>query len=339
MFRNLIFDWSGTLVDDLGPVIEATNAVFARHGLPLFDREQFRRRFRLPYVEFYDEHLPGVPMGELEDCFRAAFANARSQVTIMPHAREKLAWCGARGIRAFVLTSMDPGAFHAQLEAFGLRDAFEATYSGVIDKRHMIHRILATHGLDPAQTAFVGDMIHDVETARHGGLASVAVLTGYNHPEVLATARPDLTVPDLAALRELMERSLRMEANGGSGVTPDDRIHVRDLRVRARVGVPDAERAVPQDLAINLVLTPERGFDALGDDLAATVDYHAVVTRVENIVAARPRKLIETLADDIARQLLAEFPLRVVEVGIDKFILPQTRAVGVQVRRERVPNC
>ena len=69
----------------------------------------------------------------------------------------------------------------------------------------MIHQILATHQLDPHQTAFVGDMTHDVETARHGGIFSIAVLTGYNHAEVLAAVRPDLTVPDLRALRELLD--------------------------------------------------------------------------------------------------------------------------------------
>ena len=337
MFRNLIFDWSGTLVDDLGPVIEATNVVFAGHGLKPFDREGFRRHFRLPYVDFYGEHLPGVPMAELEACFRAAFARAKSAVTVLPHAREKLAWCEARGIRAFVLTSMDPDAFQAQLVGFGLEGAFEATYAGVVDKREMIHRILATHGLDPAHTAFVGDMIHDVETARHGGVASVAVLTGYTHPEVLALARPDLTVPDLAVLRELMERSWRSVTTSGV-LAPGpsaDRIQVQALRVNASVGVPDEERAVPQELSIDLVLEPCRSFEGLADNLAATVDYHAVVLRVEEIVAARPRKLLETLAVDIARQLLDDYPLRAVEVSIDKFILPRTRAVGVRVRRER----
>jgi len=340
MFRNLIFDWSGTLVDDLGPVIEATNAVFARHGLAPFGREEFRRRFRLPYVDFYDEHLPGVPLGELEACFRTAFAQAKSAVTVLPHAREKLAWCAAHGIRAFVLTSMDTPAFRRQLAAFGLEGAFEATYAGVVDKREMIHRILANHCLDPAHTALVGDMIHDVETARHGGVASVAVLTGYTHPEVLALARPDLTVPDLAALRALMERSVPTPAAMGTH-PPDpriDRIHVRALHAWGLVGVPDAERAKPQELCIDLLLEPWRGFDSLADDLAATVDYHAVVLRVEEIVVARPRKLVETLALDIARQLLADFPLRAVEVGIDKFILPRTQAVGVRVRREARPR-
>lgn len=206
MFRNLIFDWSGTLVDDLGPVIDATNAVMASYGKESFDRESFRLRFRLPYREFYDEILPGVPLEELEERFRPAFHESTSPVTVLPHAREKLEWCAQRGIRCFVLSSMDDTAFRRQLAAFGFEGFFEATYAGVLDKRDMIHRLLETHRLDPAETAFVGDMTHDVETARHGGVASIAVLTGYTHPEPLAAVRPDLTVPDLGVLRALLGR-------------------------------------------------------------------------------------------------------------------------------------
>lgn len=206
MFRNLIFDWSGTLVDDLGPVIEATNAVLGKYAISALDREGFRRAFRLPYREFYAELLPDIPLDELESHFRPAFDNAVTPVTVLPHAREKLEWCSALGIRCFVLTSMDTLAFERQMDDFGFRKHFEATYSGVQDKREVIHRILETHHLDPAETAFVGDMTHDVETARHGGISSIAVLTGYNHAEILAGVRPDLTVPDLGVLRALLDR-------------------------------------------------------------------------------------------------------------------------------------
>ncbi|MBC8126962.1 MAG: HAD hydrolase-like protein [Gloeobacteraceae cyanobacterium ES-bin-144] len=206
MFRNLIFDWSGTLVDDLGPVIEATNAVLRIYSVPPMDRESFRRSFRLPYREFYTDILPHVPLEELEAHFRPAFDAAITPVTILPHAREKLEWCAALGIRTFVLTSMDSLAFKRQLLDFGLQDLFVATYSGVLDKREIIHQILETHHLDPSETAFVGDMTHDVETARHGGISSIAVLTGYNHPEILAAVRPDITVPDLGVLRSLLDR-------------------------------------------------------------------------------------------------------------------------------------
>lgn len=206
MFRNLIFDWSGTLVDDLPPVLEATNHVFSIYGVAPLDREAFRLRFKLPYREFYEEILPGVPLDELEVHFRQAFAASTAPVTILPHAREKLEWCRQQGIRCFVLTSMDSEAFAKQLVDLQLAEFFEATYSGVLDKRERILGILEAHRLEPTESAFVGDMTHDIDTARHGCMTSIAVLTGYTHAGALAAARPDLTVPDLDVLRRLLDR-------------------------------------------------------------------------------------------------------------------------------------
>jgi phosphoglycolate phosphatase len=268
MFRNLIFDWSGTLVDDLGPVIEATNAVLGKYAIAPLDREEFRRAFRLPYQDFYAEQLPGIPLEELEAHFRPAFDAAITPVTVLPHAREKLEWCTALGIRAFVLTSMDSLAFERQMDDFGLRHHFEATYSGVLDKREIIHQILQTHELNPAETAFVGDMTHDVETARHGGISSIAVLTGYNHAEILAAVRPDITVPDLGVLRGLLDRRRgvsRPIATVGA-LIHDGAGHVLVVRTHKwgdRWGIPGGkiERGEPSITALRREILEETGIE------------------------------------------------------------------------------
>ncbi len=287
MFRNLIFDWSGTLVDDLGPVIEATNAVLANYDVAPLDREGFRRAFRLPYRDFYTELLPDVPLEELEAHFRPAFDAAVTPVTVLPFAREKLDWCAALGVRTFVLTSMDTPAFERQMDAFGLRGHFEATYSGVLDKREIIHRILADHGLDPRETAFVGDMTHDVETARHGGISSIAVLTGYNHAEVLAAVRPDITVPDLGVLRGLFERDRARERpvatvaallHDGSGNV----LVVRTEKWGNRWGVPGGkiERGEPAEDALRREIREETALEiseirfALVQDCIDSPEFH-----------------------------------------------------------------
>jgi phosphoglycolate phosphatase len=209
MFANYIFDWSGTLVDDMGPTLEATNAVFAVHGRPAMDREAFRENFRLPYSEFYEEHIPHVSLAELETDFRRAFADSQVPVTVLPHAREILEWCQSQGIRCFILTSMDSATFQTQLDELSLRHFFEATYSGVIDKREMIGSILDNHQLEPRRTLYFGDMVHDIVTAKHGGVASVALLTGYTHHHVLQDAEPDWLVEDFAAFRRISELSAR----------------------------------------------------------------------------------------------------------------------------------
>ncbi|YCM46227.1 HAD family hydrolase [Verrucomicrobiaceae bacterium 227] len=207
-YTSLLFDWSGTLVDDLPPTLHATNEVLLKYGVPAMDREEFRLRFRLPYPEFYEEVLPGVPIADLEGIFRSSFNQSPVRVTVLPHAREMLAWCREHGIRCFVLSSMDVGLFTEQAHEFGLHDHFEAIYAGVIDKRHRIGGILEDHGLELSKTAFVGDMVHDIETARHGGVDAIAVTTGYDPVARLTGTAPSHLFNHLGDFREWLERSL-----------------------------------------------------------------------------------------------------------------------------------
>jgi len=99
--------------------------------------------------------------------------------------------------------------------------------------------------------------------------------------------------------------------------------------------VPDDERSAAQRLTVSLVLEPIRDFLALEDRIENTVDYFALTEFVKAFSLARPRRLIETLAEEIAAELLARFPLRAVEIELRKFILPDTQFVAIRIRRER----
>ena len=79
MFKNLIFDWSGTLVDDLALTLDASNYVFSQYGKPCMDRDEFRAEFQLPYPDYYARVLPQADLNELEDHFR--YASQFSQMT------------------------------------------------------------------------------------------------------------------------------------------------------------------------------------------------------------------------------------------------------------------
>ncbi len=115
-------------------------------------------------------------------------------------------------------------------------------------------------------------------------------------------------------------------------------IVIKGLRFMAHVGVPDAEIAHAQELLADIVFVPLTSFQDLGDEIAATVDYDAAACRAAAIAVEKPRRLIETLAEDIACGLLEEFPARSVAVEIRKFILPQTEYVAVRCLRERRPQ-
>jgi phosphoglycolate phosphatase-like HAD superfamily hydrolase len=204
MLRNLLLDWSGTLADDLGPVLKATNAIFRDFGRRELTLEEFRQHFRLPFTEFYAEFLPEATLEGLETLYMRFFAGLNDEVELLPGAREFLDFCRRSGRRIFLLSTIKATHFDAQAGRLGVRDAFDHPYVEIMDKREKIREILATHDLDPAETAFVGDMVHDIETARHGGVTSVAVLTGFDPLEKLASAKPDVIVTGLPVLQALL---------------------------------------------------------------------------------------------------------------------------------------
>jgi phosphoglycolate phosphatase len=207
VIRNIIFDWSGTLVDDLPAVLKASNFVLAQAGKPEMTLNEFRAEFSLPFTNFYNRHTPDVPMPQLEEWFHSEFKRAQSSVCELPHARTFLEFCRKNNLRLFLLSTVHHDHFLAQCRVTGFDTFLEKPYTGVWDKRKKIHEILRENRLLRGETLFIGDMEHDIETARHGGVHSCAVLTGYNTVEQLRAAKPDLIVEHLSELRDVLEKN------------------------------------------------------------------------------------------------------------------------------------
>jgi dihydroneopterin aldolase len=115
-----------------------------------------------------------------------------------------------------------------------------------------------------------------------------------------------------------------------------DLIRIVDLEVRTRIGVPEEERAEPQRLLVSLEMEVAGvAAAARTDDVGQTVDYGVVAERVRTFAQARVRKLVETLASELAEEILREFAVQRVRVEVKKFILPDTAHVAIEVERAR----
>ena len=205
VIRNVIFDWSGTLVDDLPAVWQATNYVLVQAERPQISLDQFRADFQLPFTLFYDRYTPHVPLPQLEQWFHSRYREVQDSIVPLPFARDFLGFCRSHRLRTFLLSSVATEHYEKQAQSSDLGQFLDRAYSGVFDKREKIHAILAEHSLNPDETLFIGDMEHDIATARHGGIHAVAVLTGYNTLDQLRAAAPDLICEHLGELRDLLE--------------------------------------------------------------------------------------------------------------------------------------
>lgn len=323
MFDSIIFDWSGTLCDDLSLTLQATNHVIGQYGLPPLDRKSFRAEFQLPYPNYYSWKTPGIPIEELEAHYRNMLNSPDAvPVTVIPFAREFLEFCCARGIRCFILSSMDSAAFDRQVREQGLFPFFEAFHTGILNKESYIHRLIAQHDLDVRKTAFIGDMQHDMLAAHSAGVCAIGVLTGYNNAAQLHEAFPDLVVPHLGALQSLMLRCPMR-------CTRRDSVHVHGLAFTCRLGVSEEERSSPQPVRADVSFVPPHPFSETEDSLSRTIDYDVLSRRLIELAQAEPTCLSETLAHKLAVCCVREFGALEATVSLRKYALPDSEFVSV----------
>jgi len=187
-------------------VWRATNVVLRRAGVAEMTLDEYRAEFELPFQRFYDRIAPGVPLSQLEAWYHPAFHAEQDSIKELPHARDFLCFCSDRQVRMFVLSSIHHDHFTQHCGITGFAGFMERCYVDVRDKTRQIHEVLKENRLDPRETVFIGDMQHDIVAARHGGVHSVAVLTGFNRSDQLRAAKPDLMVEHLGELRDLLEQ-------------------------------------------------------------------------------------------------------------------------------------
>jgi len=118
-----------------------------------------------------------------------------------------------------------------------------------------------------------------------------------------------------------------------------DRIIVPELRLRAHVGVTEAERSNEQDILIDVELGLDLSRAGREDALEHTVDYDQVCDLLASTVQSRPYRLIEAIAQACAEAVLASFPIEEARVRVRKPDALRTRGVpwaAVEVVRRRV---
>lgn len=193
-----MWDWNGTLLDDLPLVVAATNAVFASIGGPLIDAAHHRRHFRRPIAHYYAGVL-GRPVSEAEfeqlnkvfhDVYQAGLPCA-----LTAGATAALSsWPGSQSLLSMW--------FHDELlvEVEGYRltshftriDGVRRPVGGAIDhKGPYLADHLAALQLDGAQVVLIGDTVDDAYAAASVGAGCVLYAGGFTEPDQLrATGSP-----------------------------------------------------------------------------------------------------------------------------------------------------
>lgn len=197
-FRLLVFDWDGTLMDSIGPIVACTQAVFADLGLEGVEEEKIRGTIGLGLRESIDYLVPGCT----EETFQSVLeryrhhwvATYRDRPVMFAGVEAMLRNLAQEGWMVAVATGKSRRGLNHVLDQTGLRDVFHATRTvdEAFSKPHpkMVLDILDDLGVAPREALVIGDTTFDLEMARSAGTAAVGVCSGGHCREELLSFGP-----------------------------------------------------------------------------------------------------------------------------------------------------
>ncbi len=193
MIKAIIWDFNGTLLDDVGASVGAVNRMLQRRGLPLITAEWYADHLVMPLERFYESvgvNVQAEPIEVLSEEFQRDCA--RFERPIFPEVREALARFRKKGIRQMLFSSLHHGVLVAQAEERGISSYFEKI-AGRADqslggKSEAIAAYLNEAGLLPEETLLVGDLAADWQMAQSLGTPCVLIPKGHQSRAVLEAA-------------------------------------------------------------------------------------------------------------------------------------------------------
>ena len=205
MIRLVIFDWSGVISDDTERAYRKTVAVLESYNQPGMSLEEWRRSFYIPWIKWYADHGVKVPVQEIRARFKQVEQHYDQTAKAFPGVKGVIDSLRERGIKTAVLSTSQTHLVALDAKAFDLEESFDLWETQIIDKRDTINSIIERMKVEKEEVLYVGDMVHDIETARFAGVKSVACTFGYTPEDLLLKEKPDYVIKKITELLDLDE--------------------------------------------------------------------------------------------------------------------------------------
>ncbi|WP_168221323.1 HAD family hydrolase [Actinomadura sp. WMMA1423] len=192
----LAFDWNGTLVDDTGRALRATNRVLREHGLAPLGEPGFRAAFTLPMREFFARlGIAEQRSDEAEKRWNEEMAAETAPLS--PGAAEILRTAADCGVHVVVVSAASSQSVLSDARRLGVGHLLADVVGSAGDKAAVLSRLVAG-GRGPV--VYVGDVEYDIRSAFAAGAYPVGFGRGYRPAAALAEAGAEVVVWNLASL-------------------------------------------------------------------------------------------------------------------------------------------
>ncbi|MFQ5967742.1 MAG: HAD family hydrolase [Acidimicrobiia bacterium] len=184
--RHIVWDWNGTLFDDLEIVVDSVNTALVLVGAPPITVDRYQSHYTRPVSLFYEELLERPVSQEewhrLDVAFHDHYAAVLDQATLAPNATEALELVDRSGASQSLLSMFLHDELVELVERLGIRRYMNRVdgLRGIRgDRKHLhLEEHLGALATKPSEVVVIGDALDDAAAARAVGAAAVLYDSG-----------------------------------------------------------------------------------------------------------------------------------------------------------------
>ena len=189
---TILWDWNGTLLNDMNLCIRSMNKLLKKRQLTLLCPDRYLQVFTFPVKEYYgqlgfdfNKEAFEIPAEE----FIVHYNEGISRVPLFDDAVKILSWFKNKGKRQFIVSAMEHDALIRSVKERNILHYFHKV-TGISDnlafgKTAIAKQLIVEQKIDITRSVFIGDTIHDAEVAQDINVNNLLVSIGHQHGERL----------------------------------------------------------------------------------------------------------------------------------------------------------
>jgi len=194
-YKHIIFDWNGTLLDDLWLAVEVIDKMLQKRGIGTMTEDRYRNIFDFPVSEYYRKIGFDFDKESFEKVgteFIDEYNKRQYECRLHKGAKELLEFLKENNITTSILSARLKDSLIQNLEYYGIIDYFTEV-AGLDDhyangKNEAGKKLIENSGISPSKTLLIGDTLHDAEVADETGIDCILISAGHQSEKRLLTS-------------------------------------------------------------------------------------------------------------------------------------------------------
>lgn len=185
-YKHIIWDWNGTLLDDVNIVIDAMNSLLIRRKLPILDIDKHKDIFTFPVKDYYallGFNFDKEPFEKLAIEFVSEFSSEKYDFRLHNGVEEVLDFIKTMGIKQSILSASQEKELKSVVGKLNINKYFTRVVGlnnhYAVSKVERGKNLLADLGLEPTEVLLIGDTAHDFDVAKEIGCDCLLISNGH----------------------------------------------------------------------------------------------------------------------------------------------------------------